>query len=334
MPGRAGLGNWERASQNKQAAGLRYPSQRRSNLRIHFIAAMCRSDRALRLLLAIPVGACLHGQGPTTATPVFEAAVVKPCIPSAMQSREPRKGDGLPSSPDRLHLPCQTLMSLIQWAWVNFANDRFNPLGSVPIVGGPDWIRSDVFTIDAKAERPESWGTLNGPMLRGLLEQRFTLKIHTESRETPVYALTVAKSGAKLQPSKHDCVVIDPEHPPIPIEQGNPPPALCGMGRLNAQRWEAFAVKMSELARLLSDYADRKVVDRTGLSGVYDIHLNLSPKDFGISPGAAKVESADVFSRVRGSLQKVGLRLEPAKAQQEWLVIDAAQRPRRELNGK
>jgi uncharacterized protein (TIGR03435 family) len=255
-------------------------------------------------------------------------ASVKPCVKDAEPGhRGARKGDGLQSSPDRLHLPCQTFMSLIQWAWVNFADGHFNPLGSVPI-SGPDWIHADLLTIDAKAERPESWGTMNGPMLRALLEQRFKLKIRTESREMPVYALTVAKGGAKLQPSKHDCIVLDLEHPPLPLESDKPLPAVCGMGRLNGQGWEAFAVTMGELVRLLSDYADRKVVDRTGLSGTYDIHFNLSPEDLGVSPAAApNTGPADVFARVRASVYKIGLRLEPSRAPEDVLVIDAAERP-------
>jgi uncharacterized protein (TIGR03435 family) len=221
-------------------------------------------------------------------------------------------------------------MSLIQWAYVNFADGHFNPLGSVPITGGPGWIQTDLFTIDAKAERPETSGTLNGPMLRPLLVERFRLKIHTESKETPVYALLVAKSGAKLQASRHDCVVIDPEHPQIPVQPGKPLPTLCGMGRLNGQGWEAFAVTMGRFARLLSDYADRKVIDRTGVTGTYDIHLNLTAEDLGHSedgdagpsPGAA-----DVFARVRASMRSLGLRLEPTKARNDVIMIDAADKP-------
>jgi uncharacterized protein (TIGR03435 family) len=285
-----------------------------------------------RLLFFLGVGTCLYAQPTATATPRFEVAAVKPCASNAGPGRSERKADGFKSSPDRLHLPCQTLMSLIQWAYVNFANDRFNPLGSVPISGGPPWIRADLFTIDAKAERPEPRGTMNGPMLRALLEQRFKLKIHTESKEMPVYALTVAKSGAKLQVSKRDCVVLDPEHPPPPIQPDKPFPTICGMGRLNGQGWEAFAVMMGQFARLLSDYADRKVVDRTGLSGTYDIHFNLSPEDLGVSPDAAPndgpaVGPADVFARVRASVHKIGLRLEPSRAREDMLMIDAAETP-------
>jgi uncharacterized protein (TIGR03435 family) len=106
----------------------------------------------------------------------------------------------------------------------------------------------------------------------------------------------------------------------------------AGMGRLNGQGWEAFAVMMGQFARLLSDYADRKVVDRTGLSGTYDIHFNLSPEDLGVSPDAAPndgpaVGPADVFARVRASVHKIGLRLEPSRAPEDMLMIDAAETP-------
>jgi uncharacterized protein (TIGR03435 family) len=118
----------------------------------------------------------------------------------------------------------------------------------------------------------------------------------------------------------------------LPIQAGKALPALCGMGRLTGQEWDAFAVTMSDMARLLSDHADRKVVDRTGLSGVYDVHLNLSPEDFGLSsdpagdPGAA-VSTADVFARMRASMRGFGLSLRPANAEENFLIIDAAERP-------
>jgi hypothetical protein len=200
MLGSAGLGEREDASEGKQLAGLRYPFEQRSDLRTYFIAAMSRSAKsAARILLVLSAAICVYGQ--QTPTSRFEVAVVKPCVSDGEAGhRGARKGDGLESSPDRLHLPCQTLMSLIQWAWVNFAADHFNPLASVPIAGGPSWIQTGLFTIDAKAERPENWGTLNGPMLRALLEQRFKLRIHSETRDTRVYALTVRRAERSFRP--------------------------------------------------------------------------------------------------------------------------------------
>src|SRR5437867_114170 len=91
--------------------------------------------------LAVVLGPSLDGQ-------VFEVASVKPCK-DAVAASGGRKGDGGTSSPARLHLTCQTVMNLIQWAYVNFADDRFDPLGSVSISGGPRWIDSERYEIDA-----------------------------------------------------------------------------------------------------------------------------------------------------------------------------------------
>ena len=130
------------------------------------------------------------------ANPRFEVASVRLCrADAASPHRGDSKNGGRGASPVSLRLNCQTVMSLIQWAYVNFAGDRFDPLASIPITGGPAWIDSDLFEINAKADAPRSWGTLNGLMLRTLLEDRFKLKIRRETRGAPVYALTIAKGG-------------------------------------------------------------------------------------------------------------------------------------------
>src|SRR5215469_6098956 len=81
------------------------------------------------------------------AVPHFEVVSVKPCAPRAEPLPGDRRGDARQSSPDRLHLTCQTLMNLIQWAYVNYEDARFNPLASVPISGGPAWINTEEFQI-------------------------------------------------------------------------------------------------------------------------------------------------------------------------------------------
>jgi uncharacterized protein (TIGR03435 family) len=202
------------------------------------------------------------------AGPRFEVASVRPCRAGASTRRGDAKSGSRQSSPDRVHLNCKTAMSLIQWAYVDFASDRFDPLASIPITGGPAWINSNLFEINAKADGPRSWGTLNGSMLRALLEDRFGLQIHRQIRESPVYVLTVAKGGPTLQPSKPgSCIVPDTGNPPPPIEPGRPFPRLCGMARLTNNGWDAPGVTMESLSRLLSDNLDRTAVDKTGLVG-------------------------------------------------------------------
>jgi uncharacterized protein (TIGR03435 family) len=224
-------------------------------------------------------------------------------------------------------------MSLIQWSYVNFADGRFNPLGSVPISGGPTWIDTERFQIDAKSDGSQKSGTMNGPMLRTLLEERFQLVIRRELKPTSVYALTVAKGRVlRIPRTTGDCIELDPEHPLL-IEPGKPLPALCGRSRNTDKGYDAFGVTMTRFAELLSDYADRKVIDRTGISGEFDIHLNLSPADLGhpsidTSDADAKLarDPAEIFAKVRAQLQKLGFQIQPAKSPIESLFVVRAER--------
>ena len=95
------------------------------------------------------------------------------------------------------------------------------------ISGGPGWIQSDGYNIDAKGNgKPASRAQIL-LMLRSLLEDRFQLKVHRETKELPVYALTVAKNGPKLpQPKEGGCLAIDPNAPTPP-----PPPPATGQSR-------------------------------------------------------------------------------------------------------
>jgi uncharacterized protein (TIGR03435 family) len=82
-------------------------------------------------------------------------------------------------------------------------------------------MRSDRYLIDAKPERAAGQQMMNGPMMQALLEDRFRLKIHRETREVPAYALTAAKGGTKLQPFQHgSCLLIDSTNTPLRL----PPP--------------------------------------------------------------------------------------------------------------
>jgi uncharacterized protein (TIGR03435 family) len=276
-------------------------------------------------------GACAQQ---SSAAPRFEVASIRPCAEQTEAKPGDRKGDSRESSPVRLHLPCQTLMSMIQWAFGNFAEGRFNPSASVRISGGPGWIDTERFQIDATSEIPRSSGTMNGPMLRALLEDRFHLVIRREVEETPVYALTVNRGARPGIPrSSHNCVAFDPEHPPL-IEPGKPLPVVCGMAAVTDKGWNARGVTMRRFAELLSDYADRKLIDRTGLSGEFDIHLDLSPSDLGhppLNPAEQDKEPTrdpgEVFATLRAQVRKLGLRIESAKARTESLRIQSAEKP-------
>ena len=112
-------------------------------------------------------------------------------------------GDG--SSPGRLSIGCGILaetdnIGLIQVAYNRYASGQLTSTKMIPIEGGPDWIHSERFAIDAKADGQPSVLMMEGPMMQTILEDRFKLKIHRETRQGPVYELALGKGSPKLKP--------------------------------------------------------------------------------------------------------------------------------------
>jgi uncharacterized protein (TIGR03435 family) len=306
---------------------------------------------ALSLLAAI-LAPPSRAQSATTTK--FEVASIKPCkagdVAPLPGAKGGRGGNGRVSgSPGRLSAQCQTVANLIRDAYLSYANGEPwpQPVGSltrVPplserlrgqeIKGSPAWVNSDRYTIEAKAESGQSLEMMRGPMMQALLEDRFKLRIHRETREVPVYELTVDKEGPRLNATqKGSCVVIGRDQPPP--EPGQPFPRICGGffgDDLNGST-------IANLCRQFSVLMDRDVVDKTGLTGVFDIHLdsfwenarpNTPTNDAEPTnpPNPPSVSTpADVFAAGRIALKKLGLKLEPAKGSGEFLVIDHVERP-------
>lgn len=138
--------------------------------------------------------------------PQFEVASLKP---NPGCQNVPRRVD-LSPSPGRLEMPCVTLQDLIQAAFATFADGATISTRPLRIEGGPGWVRSQFYSLSAKAEGPARTELMAGPMLQALLEERFQLKSHRETREMPVYALTVTRDSLKMQPLAEDaCTPID-----------------------------------------------------------------------------------------------------------------------------
>ncbi|HWZ29745.1 MAG TPA: TIGR03435 family protein [Bryobacteraceae bacterium] len=281
--------------------------------------------------LVLPIG--LARSQPAAATPPkFEVASIKQCKGGAFPP-EGRSGGGPAGnlSPGRLRLPCQDVMHFIQGAYGLFANGQLNPFSTVRISGGPAWINSDLYQLDAKADGPASRSMMNGPMLQSLLEDRLKLKIHRETREVPVYALTVAKGRPKLQPFKEgSCISEDFDNPSPPPEAAQSLPKLCGMLRGTNNGFEVPRVTMADFCKNLSGRLDRVVIDKTGIAGTFDIHLDLSLADLGYPSAVGLSESAtpaDIFAAVNAAVKKLGLKLKPAKGPGEFFVIDHVEKP-------
>ncbi len=189
------------------------------------------------------------------------------------------------------------------------------------IVGVPGWFMNERYDMDARISEAdvERW---NDPvqqkeMLRGMMEsmlvERCRLVVHRERKEKPVYALVVGKNGAKLKTAEAvEMDSIRAKHPnALPAPGGG---GMFAKGRTSGSL-ELYGVPMSTLALLLSERSGRPVVDRTGLSGRYDVSLDW---------GKGGDEGPSIFSVVQ---EQLGLKLEPSKGPVEVLVVDHVERP-------
>jgi len=178
--------------------------------------------------LVLPAVAWSQEQPGAAARPQFEVASLKPS--NGCENMPVPRVRNFSPSPGRLEMPCVTLQSLIQTAYGTFADGGGVNAQPLHMEGGPSWMGSECYSITAKSDGPARTEMLAGPMLQVLLEERFQLKTHRETRETPVYAMTIGKGGLKVQPlAGGACTPIDLSHPPPPPKPGDPPPNLCGV---------------------------------------------------------------------------------------------------------
>jgi uncharacterized protein (TIGR03435 family) len=207
------------------------------------------------------------------------------------------------------------------------------------ISGGPAWINSDGYDVTAKATDSNIGIEQLRPMLQTLLEDRFQLKVHRETKEVPVYALMAAKNGPKLpEANEKGCVAFGPDKPPPPPPaRGTFPPTPCGGFFMGPNHLEGGKIDMERFTNALSRILGRPVIDKTGFKGTFDVKLDFSPEGTNLfarggfvpPPGApAETGTADnappsIFTAVQDTL---GLKLESQKGPGEVLVIDHAEK--------
>jgi len=213
----------------------------------------------------------------------FEVVSVKPSAPGS--------GMSIGYQPGRFFARNITLGSLIA--------NAFN-LRAFQIEGGPGWMNSDRFDIEARLPANTN-GRQGGAMLQALLVDRFQLKFHRETRQMPIYALIVGKSGPKMTPARDaDGTMI----------RGT------GAGQMEFQK-----TSMQSLAQNLAGNMDRLVLDRTGLTGEFNFKLEWNPD---LTAANADLGRPTIFTAVQ---EQLGLRLESERGPVEILVIDGAARP-------
>jgi uncharacterized protein (TIGR03435 family) len=252
----------------------------------------------------------VFGQSPAALR--FEVASIKPAnLPPGFAS----SGFSRVYPGGRLTLEMSPVGSLISMAY---------GLRPYQILGGPDWINSDRYNIEAKAADNASPAQIN-LMLQSLLEDRFKLKIHRDTRELPLYQLVVARGGPKIKLSENQ----NPPRGASPTASSQRGGLGPGQVRRGRGEFEANAVPIDGFVKVLSGQLDRPVIDKTELKGLYDILLRWIPELGTVLPGGQEPPPADVagpsiFTAVQ---EQLGLKLEAVKGPVEVLVIDSVERP-------
>jgi uncharacterized protein (TIGR03435 family) len=254
--------------------------------------------------------------------PSFDVATIKPHPASAPQIMN---WMGIRNTPDGMEAASATLPMLIQRAYGLVSPDQ--------VFGGPEWAKSARFDIKAKMSDAEIAHMQKlGPaeakarrelMMQGLLAERFRLKFHSEIKQLPVFELVVAKGGPKLTDATTD---LNPS-----LEKGEDGKPLVMFSQATERTMVAQGLSTKALAGYLSQPTsglERPVVDKTGLDGTYDFVLNWVPHwnrflrgsgDGSVSPE----EAAELFD----ALKQIGLKLQPAAAPVEIVVIDQVEKP-------
>jgi uncharacterized protein (TIGR03435 family) len=269
--------------------------------------------------------------------PHFDVVSVKPCDPKAPpptvgrstaagQASSPTGGRGMSAgqaSPGRFRLDCRSVSVLIDDAYVKFAGGHLTSESDRPRFDSrnvePEWIRSEKFTIEATTGDAIPLSVMQGPMLQAVLEDRFKVKTHRETRDVPVYELVIAKGGSKLTPfTPGTCV---------PRERGTYPAAPLAPGQrrcyVNTEQgangnWveNVEAMTLDDWAAgmepWLADHGEGPIVNKTGITGLQTFRHEYSGRweDF-----AAEIKN------------QLGLELRPGRGSREFLILDHVERP-------
>jgi uncharacterized protein (TIGR03435 family) len=200
------------------------------------------------------------------------------------------------------------------------------------IVGGPDWLRSARFNVEATAgaDVPIEHARL---MLRALLAERFSLRTRFEPREMPTYTLVIGRSDRRLGPnlrsaSPDACVIRRPG--PVPTREL----PTCGQLRSGPDRMSGRGVTLADLRSRLSGIAGRVVIDQTGLTGPFDLDLEWTPSESvraavdALTPGAASTPvDPNRPALITAVHEQLGLRLQSTRGPVDVLAIDSAELP-------
>ena len=260
------------------------------------------------------------------ATPSFEVASIRP---TGDTSGNVRVGFQATGSQVRV-----TAMSIKDYLGIAY---RLRPQQ----IEGPEWLGQVRF--DVSATIPDGAAAQVPEMLQTLLAERFQMKLHRETKELPVYVLGVAKAGAKLKASAPD-----PNAPAAPVASVNVTGSGSGAGvsidmgggssfTLGNNQLQIRRMTMTDMADVLTRFVDRPVVDQTGVTGTYDLTLDLTAEDYtamlirsainagvALPPQAMRLLDTASPDTVSAPLSTFGLTFDARKAPLEVIVVDSS----------
>jgi len=250
--------------------------------------------------------------------PSFEVATIKP------HSSGPASMIGLMYTPDGLTGSMVTLTALVTQAYGVLTENQ--------VQGAPDWAKTDRFDIQAKLSEADAAAMHNlnaeetklrrQQILQAFLADRFHLKVHSDTKQAPVYELVVAKNGPKLKDAASDSS--------DNLRKGADGKPLTGIMYFLKDKTTAQGYTMTSLANLLSQPfsgVGRPVLDKTGLTGTYNFTFDWSPSMKIALPGAIAGDPGDEGPSIFTALADLGLRLQPSTGPIDVVVIDGVERP-------
>jgi uncharacterized protein (TIGR03435 family) len=232
------------------------------------------------------------------AVPAFDVASVKPSDPAARRMFVDAMSGG------KLTAGSVSLSWLVQFAY---------GLESYQLSGGPGWMSTSRYDVMARAQDPNAGQDQIRQMTQTLLADRFALKVHTESKELPIYRLITAKAAKGLRQIPA-CAA--PECPAFDM--------LIG-GQITAR-----GVTMEDFAHAMTDVTGRPVRNQTNLAGQYDFRLSWTPDDAtpgAVGPRGSPAPDPTLASVFTSLTEQLGLKLQSDKGPVDVYIIDHAEKP-------
>jgi uncharacterized protein (TIGR03435 family) len=278
---------------------------------------------AVLLLFAIAAATIALSQVTSPDRPSFAVASIKPNGSAGEIPGPPAETD------DYFAWTGRTLKTLMRYAYR--ARDW-------QIEGGPSWIDSELWDVEGRA-KAEGVGAASKPidriaqhaklmlMLQSLLEDRFKLKIQRQTKQSPAYNLVMAKGGPKVKPD-------DGHDSGARVQSGTPPAWAPQRGSIMTKgggTWESIegrAVPIAQLINTLLSSSDRPIIDCTNLKGLYTFKIQWSLQHSGAGDlPLGRRDSPFGAAFFTAMQEQLGLRLEPAKAPVDFIIIKSVQKP-------